>query len=311
MSIVAILFWLLIVATLALAVGYFVWNAMHPRQLASIEDRLTSFAERPRTLEELELEQPFLDRAIKPIVNAFLTLFGKLSPAKEAERVKLNLMYAGNPGGMTAAQFIGLRALAGISMLVISLLLFFVISPQDTPASALLYTVVLTMLGYLTPTMWLGQKIRARKTELMRALPDAIDLLTVCVEAGLGLDLAMTRVAEKWDKTLSLEFQKVVSEIKVGKARREALREMGRRTGVPEVNTFIASLVQAEQLGVSIAKVLRIQSDQMRIRRRQIAEEKARRAPVLMLLPLAFLIFPAIYIIILGPSVPQFLNGGL
>ena len=293
------------------AIGYLVWLAVRPRQLASIEDRLTSFAERPRTLEELELEQPFFDRAIKPIVNGFLGVLGKLSPAKEAERIRLNLMYAGNPGGMTASQFIGLRALAGISMLLLSLLLFFVISPPDTAANAILYTVVLTMLGYLMPTMWLGQKIRARKTDLIRALPDAIDLLTVCVEAGLGLDLAMTRVAEKWDKPLSLEFQKVVSEIKVGKARREALREMAKRTGVPDVNTFIASLVQAEQLGVSIAKVLRIQSDQMRIRRRQIAEEKARRAPVLMLLPMAIFIFPAIYIVILGPSVPQFLGGGV
>lgn len=305
-----ILLWVVVVLVGAAAVGGLVWTALRPRQLASIEDRLTNFAERPRTLEELELEQPFSDRAIKPIINGFLAILGKLSPAKEAERIKLNLMYAGNPGGMTASQFIGLRALAGITMLVLSLLLFFVITPQDSTTTSLMYTGVLTVLGYLMPTMWLGSKMRARKTELIRSLPDAIDLLTVCVEAGLGLDLAMTRVAEKWDRPLSLEFQKVVSEIKVGKARREALREMGRRTGVADVNTFIASLVQAEQLGVSIAKVLRIQSEQMRIRRRQIAEEKARRAPVLMLLPLALFIFPAIYIVILGPSVPQFLTSG-
>ncbi len=305
-----ILILILIVVLGVAAFGGLIWTAMRPRQLASIEDRLTNFAERPRTLEELELEQPFADRAIKPIINGFLAILGKLSPAKEAERIKLNLMYAGNPGGMTSSQFIGLRALAGISMLLIALLLFFVLSPQDSPTTGLLYTGVLAMLGYLMPTMWLGSKIRARKTDLIRSLPDAIDLLTVCVEAGLGLDLAMTRVADKWDKPLSVEFQKVVSEIKVGKARREALREMAKRTGVPEINTFIASLVQAEQLGVSIAKVLRIQSDQMRIRRRQIAEEKARRAPVLMLLPLALFIFPAIYIVILGPSVPAFLGGG-
>ncbi len=305
-----ILLWVVVVLVGAAPVGGLVWTALRPRQHASIEDRLTNFAERPRTLEELELEQPFSDRAIKPIINGFLAILGKLSPAKEAERIKLNLMYAGNPGGMTASQFIGLRALAGITMLVLSLLLFFVITPQDSTTTSLMYTGVLTVLGYLMPTMWLGSKMRARKTELIRSLPDAIDLLTVCVEAGLGLDLAMTRVAEKWDRPLSLEFQKVVSEIKVGKARREALREMGRRTGVADVNTFIASLVQAEQLGVSIAKVLRIQSEQMRIRRRQIAEEKARRAPVLMLLPLALFIFPAIYIVILGPSVPQFLTSG-
>ncbi len=292
-------------------VGYFVWVFSRPRAVATIEDRLSTFAERPRTLEELELEQPFFDRAIKPIVNGFIGILGKFSPEKEAERIKMNLMYAGNPGGMTAANFIGLRALAGISMLVISLLLFFVIAPPDGGSfNAILYTVILTMIGYLTPTMWLGQKIRARKKALLRSLPDAIDLLTVCVEAGLGLDLAMTRVAEKWDRPLSFEFQKVLSEIKVGKARRDALREMAKRTGVTEINTFIASLVQAEQLGVSMAKVLRIQSDQMRIRRRQLAEEQAHRAPVLMLLPMAFLIFPAIYIVILGPSVPKFMGGG-
>lgn len=303
--------WIVIVALVALVGVYFARQLSRPRQMATIEDRLTNFAERPRTLEEMELEQPFYDRAIKPIANGFLALLGKMSPAKEAERISTNLMYAGNPGGLTASQFIGLRALAGISMLVLSLLLFFVLGQADSPASGLLYTVVLALLGYLTPTMWLGQKIRSRKNEILKALPDAIDLLTVCVEAGLGLDLAMTRVAEKWDKPLSLEFQKVVSEIKVGKPRREALREMAKRTGVPEVNTFIASIVQAEQLGVSIAKVLRIQSDQMRIRRRQLAEEKAHRAPVLMLLPMAFFIFPSIYIVILGPSVPKFINGGL
>lgn len=302
--------WIALIGLFAV-LGVVAWQLLRPREMATIEDRLSSFAERPRTLEELELDQPFIDRALRPIANGFLGVLGKMSPAKEAERIKLNLMYAGNPNGMTAAQFIGLRTLAGVSMLLISLLLFFVLAPPDSGAgTALLYTIVLTMIGYLTPTMWLGQKIRARKTDLLRSLPDAIDLLTVCVEAGLGLDLAMTRVAEKWDKPLSFEFQKVVSEIKVGKSRRDALREMAKRSGVQEVSTFIASLVQAEQLGVSIAKVLRIQSDQMRIRRRQLAEEKAHRAPILMLIPMAIFIFPAIYIVILGPSVPQFMNGG-
>jgi tight adherence protein C len=136
-------------------------------------------------------------------------------------------------------------------------------------------------------------------------MPDALDLLTVCVEAGLGFDQAMQRVSEKWENELSLAFARCIQEIRLGKLRREALRDMADRMGVPDMTSFVAALIQADQLGVSMAKVLRIQSDQMRVRRRQRAEKKAHEAPIKMLIPLAFLIFPSIYIVLLGPAALQ------
>lgn len=135
-----------------------------------------------------------------------------------------------------------------------------------------------------------------------KALPDALDLLTIIVEAGMGFDGAMQKVAEKWDNEISKGFAKVVQEMRLGVSRREALRNMDLSMGVPDVTTFVAAIIQAEQLGVSIAKILRVQSEQMRIKRRQRAEAEANKAPIKMLFPMVFLIFPALFIILLGPA---------
>ena len=133
-------------------------------------------------------------------------------------------------------------------------------------------------------------------------MPDALDLLTICVEAGLGFDSAMSKVTEEWENELGAAFGRVIQEIRLGKLRREALRDMSDRVGISEMTSFVAAVVQSEQLGVSMSRVLRIQADQMRLRRRQSAEEKARQAPVKMMIPLVFLIFPSILIVLLGPA---------
>jgi len=161
----------------------------------------------------------------------------------------------------------------------------------------------MTAFGFFMPAIWLGSRIRSRQSEIVKALPDALDLLTICVEAGLGFDAAISKITEKWEDPLAMEFGRVIQEIQLGKLSREALRDMSDRMDVPDVTTFIAAVVQAQQLGVSMSKVLRIQSDQMRMRRRQRAEEKAHQAPVKMLFPMAFLIFPALFIVLLGPAV--------
>jgi tight adherence protein C len=145
----------------------------------------------------------------------------------------------------------------------------------------------------------------------LKALPDALDLLTICVEAGLGFDGAMAKVNEKWENELSLSFGRVLREVQLGKLRREALRDMSDRIDLPEMTSFVAAIVQSEQLGVSMATVLRIQADQMRIRRRQAAEEKAQQAPVKMLFPMAGLIFPSIMILLLGPAAVQLMGSAL
>jgi len=170
--------------------------------------------------------------------------------------------------------------------------------------------VVAFALGYYLPGSWLGSKIRQRQKEILKSLPDALDLLTICVEAGLSFDAAMAKVVEKWDNELSRAFARVLQEIQLGKLRREALRNMADTMDIRDVSNFVAALIQADQLGVSIAKVLRIQSDQMRVRRRQRAEELARQAPIKMIIPIVFLIFPALFIILLGPGVLSIIRSG-
>jgi tight adherence protein C len=156
--------------------------------------------------------------------------------------------------------------------------------------------------------MMIQSRIKRRQENIWKALPDALDLLVICVEAGLGFDMAMGKVYEKWENELAIAFGRVLREIQLGKLRRDALRDMANRMGVPDVTSFVAAIIQADQLGVSMAKILRIQADQMRIKRRQRAQEKAHQAPVKMIFPMVFLIFPSIWIVLLGPSIIILLN---
>jgi len=167
------------------------------------------------------------------------------------------------------------------------------------------------ILGFFFPQLWLSSKISRRQKGVRRAMPDALDLLTICVEAGLGFDAAMAKVSEKWQTELSLAFARVIQEIQLGKLRREALRDMAERIGISEMSSFVAAVIQSESLGVSLAKVLRIQSDQMRTRRRQLAEEEAHKAPIKMLIPMALLIFPSLMIVLLTPAGIRIFNSAL
>jgi tight adherence protein C len=175
----------------------------------------------------------------------------------------------------------------------------------------ILILAIFSAIAFFVPQLLLQSRINSRQDEIRKAMPDALDLLTICVQAGLGFDAAMQKVAEKWDDELADEFDQVLREIRLGKVRREALRNMDDRIGISEMTSFIAAIIQSEQLGVSMAKVLRIQSDQMRTKRRQTAEEKAQQAPVKMLFPMALLIFPSLLIILLGPAGLQLKNSAL
>jgi len=166
-------------------------------------------------------------------------------------------------------------------------------------------------LGFMLPLLQVKSQIERRQDGIQKALPDALDLLTICVEAGLGFDGAMGKVYSKWDNDLALAFGRVLQEIQLGKLRREALKDMANSMNVSDVTTFVAAIVQAEQLGVSMAKILRIQSDQMRVKRRQRAQQKAQEAPVKMVIPLVILIFPSIYIVLMGPAVLQVMDLGV
>jgi tight adherence protein C len=281
-----------------------------PRPSDQVLDRLAEYGGRTLTLEELELSQPFSQRVIKPLIQGSAQFIGRFAPQRNIEEIRHKLEMAGRPYGWGPAEFLGVRGLAGILLATMAFLLL-TLTGQYLP-KRLLATLVAGGLGfYLLPTLWLLSKIRDRQDKIVKALPDALDLLTISVEAGLGFDAAMSKVATKWDNELSMAFNRVIQEIQMGKLRREALRDMADRMEVPDVSSFVAAIIQADQLGVSIAKVLRIQSEQMRIKRRQRAEEKAHQAPVKMLFPMAFLIFPALFIVLLGPAILVVMRSGV
>jgi len=283
-------------------------NAPDPQE--TLQQRLAEYGAREQavTLEEIELSLPFSQRIVLPILNGIAQFMARFTPQRSLESARHNLELAGNPYSLTASQFWAARAAAAVILGGLITVLMFVTSQPWT--QRILYPVLATAIGFFLPVLWLSSQVSRRKNSIIKALPDALDLLTVCVEAGLGFDAAMQKVTEKWKDELALAFGRVLQEIRLGKMRREALRDMADRMDVADVTSFVAAIIQADQLGVSIAKVLRIQSDQMRVRRRQRAEEKAHQAPVKMLFPMVFLIFPSIYLVLLGPAALTVIGGG-
>lgn len=283
-----------------LAILLIVLGIASPRPADEVEARLVEYGGRPMTLEEIELAQPFSQRVLVPLVQASAQFMGRFTPQRSLEATQRNLELGGNPNNWSATEFLGIRGLA--SLLLAALTFFLTMLTSIEPLQRLMFLMAMALLGYFLPSIWLGGRIRRRQDEIVKSLPDALDLLTISVEAGLPFDGAMQRVADKWDNELANGFKRMLTELQVGKSRADALRDMSERMDVPDVTSFVAALIQADQLGISIAKVLRIQSEQMRIKRRQRAEEKAQQAPIKMLIPMTFLIFPTILIIILGPA---------
>ncbi|HJW90386.1 MAG TPA: type II secretion system F family protein [Anaerolineales bacterium] len=279
----------------------------------ALDMRLADFAARGEItdLEEIELSQPLTERVIFPVARRLGDVVLRFTPQNAIQSTSRKLELAGNPSHLDPTLFLSLRLL-GISL---GFLLLFVaaIAPQGSilEGKGLIYGIPSGALGYFLPELWLRGKISRRQHEIRKAMPDALDLLTICVEAGLGFDGAMQKVFEKWDNELGRALGRVIREIQLGKLRREALRDMADRLGVAEMSSFIAAVIQSEQLGVSMAKVLRIQADQMRIKRRQRAEVEAHKAPLKMLLPMAFLIFPSICIVLLTPALLMLLSSSL
>ena len=269
-----------------------------------LAQRLAEFAERGEaaSLEEIELSQPLTERIIFPVARRLGEYVTRFTPQNALTATAKKLELAGNPKGLEPASFWAIKIV--LAVVVAGLILFlFSLGTINWPWSRkLLMVAAFVGLGFYLPEMMLTSKIERRQKEVRKALPDALDLLTICVEAGLGFDGAMGKVHEKWDNELSLMFGRVIREVQLGKLRREALRDMADRIGLPEMTSFVAAVIQSEQLGVSMSKVLRIQADQMRMKRRQFAEEKAHQAPIKMLIPMALLIFPAICVVLMTPA---------
>jgi tight adherence protein C len=268
-----------------------------------LAERLAEYSQRGEavSLEEIELSQPFADRVLLPIMRRMGDLSSRFTPQHVIEQTRVRLEMAGNPGRMDASTFIFLHFVSAVLFGGVIFLLSLFAKSYSLPIKLLLVLVFL-ILGYFFPDLWIKSRINSRQKQVRKAMPDALDLLTICVEAGLGFDAAMSKVNEKWDNELSLAFGRVIREIQLGKLRREALRDMSERLGLPEMTSFVAAVIQSETLGVSMAKVLRIQSDQMRMKRRQHAEEEAHKAPIKMIFPMGLLIFPSLMIVLLTPA---------
>jgi tight adherence protein C len=226
------------------------------------------------------------------------------------QRIDAKLERAGYPGGLRGADWVGVKLMSLIAFAVLAFLLGLLIG-KGAIVLGLLFMIVGGAVGYIAPEFWLGKKIAARSMAMVLQLPDALDLLTISVEAGLGFDAALAKVVEKMEGPLVDEFRQALAEVRMGRTRREALRDVANRADAQPVSNFIGAIVQAEQLGVPIAKVLQIQSNQLRIERRQRAEEAAAKAPVKMLFPMVGCIFPTIFIVILGPAIVTVMGGGV
>lgn len=254
------------------------------------------------SLEDIELQQPFMERVVIPIIRRFGELSTRFTPQKLLQETTLKLELAGNPGRIDASTFLATR-FVGAAVFGGLLLLISFLSANKWPLGRVVLVVgIFSALGFFFPQLWLQSRINRRQGEVRKAMPDALDLLTICVEAGLGFDAAMSKVSEKWENELSIMFGRCIREVQLGKTQREALRDMADRLGLPELTSFVAAVIQSQILGVSLAKVLRIQSDQMRVKRRQYAEELAHKAPVKMIIPMALLTFPSIMIILMAPA---------
>ena len=292
-----------IAAAAALAIILVALGLAGDSAIDPVQARLTQLGTmQARNLEEIELQQPFLDRTFRPLASRLSGTVSRFTSASFTQTAEKRLAMAGNPGDIRVSDWLGIKAVSAIAFGIIFFLLFTFLLSTGAVMGVLL-GIAGIVVGYIAPEFWLGRRVRARQHAILLQIPDALDLLTISVRAGLGFDAALGKVVEKMVGPLTDEFRRALAEVRMGKARRDALRDIVPRTDVGPLTNFIGAIIQAEQLGVSISKVLQVQSEQLRIERRQRAEEMANKAPIKMLLPLVGCIFPSLFIVILGPAI--------
>ncbi len=259
----------------------------------------------PASLRDLEMARSSTDRIFMPLARRFTMLGRLLTPSKNLEQLQSDLIRAGLTNKISVPDFMGIRVLGGIGATTIT---YFFYGINQPPSSAMLFSLAGFMVGLYLPNFWLKSRIGQRQKAIQRMLPDALDMMSICVDAGLGFEAAIQKVAFQWDNELAHELRQVIRELRVGLSRADALHNLAERTGVGDIASFVAVLIQADRLGIAIKDVLHTQAVQMRIRRRQRAEESAAKAPLKMMFPMVFFIFPSMFAIILGPAVPRLMN---
>jgi tight adherence protein C len=254
------------------------------------------------TSREDELTKPLAQRTVGPVVIRVGRFLSRFTPKGYLDKKERKLMLAGYPGNLDAPAFIVIKLLT--TALGIAGAFFLVDYGSDALQRTVLFALPI-VLGFFGPDAWLERKVDERRQAMLRALPDVLDLLVISVEAGLGFDSALARVVATVPGPLSEEFFRMLQETRVGVSRRDAMRHLMERTDLDELRSFLLAMIQAEAFGVTIARVLRVQADEMRVKRRQRAQEKAFAAPVKLVFPLVFCIFPSLFIILLGPAALQ------
>lgn len=294
---------ILVAGAAALAILFIAIGVAGSSSVDPVQARLTQLGTmQAKNLEELELQAPFMERTLRPLAGRLSGATSRFTSSSFTAQTEKNLALAGNPGNLRVADWMGIKAISAVVFAILFFLLFtFVLNTGPILGVAL--GAAGLVVGYIVPEFWLSRRRRARQHAIVLQLPDALDLLTISVRAGLGFDAALGKVVEKMQGPLVDEFRRALAEVRVGKARRDALRDIIPRTEVPALTNFIGAIIQAEQLGVAISKVLQVQSEQLRIERRQRAEEMAAKAPIKMLFPLVGCIFPSLFIVILGPAI--------
>ncbi len=273
-----------------------------------VQQRLSVYGgEKPLTVEEIELQRPFSERVLRPAIERLGSLLSRSTPQKARQDLLNRLELAGRPANLTPEDFAAVRIVAAAVVAAIGLLLGLLMGNTVYLVVAL---AVGAIFGYYLPVIWIRQKVDARRTEIQKGLPDALDLLVICVDAGLGFDAALARVTDKYKNALSELISKALREVSLGRPRLEALDEMGRNSGVDDLHNFVQAVIQSEQFGTGIGKILRIQADEMRRKRRQRAQEKGAQATLKMMLPMVGCIFPTLWIVLLGPAVLILMNRG-
>ncbi|NNJ09954.1 type II secretion system F family protein [Chloroflexales bacterium ZM16-3] len=290
-----------------------VWGLVQSRRRPALSDRLERYLgdERPSAdlFQEIELSRPFIDRVIFPLLRRMARLFSWMWPETRL-RASQQLLLMSGARGLGIVEFLGLRLICGVSLLGVGVLYCWLAEFPLSFVNIMMLGVV-AFCGFSLPKFWITRRITRRQGQITNALPDALDMLTITIEAGLSFESSLQEIMARWDNDLSREFARVLRDIGMGQSRRASLNGLGERTGVPDILSFVTALNQADELGVSIGRVLKTQSEDMRVRRRQRAHEKANQAPVKIMFPLVFLIFPAIFAVLLGPAVPQLLNMGV
>lgn len=278
------------------AIGVFTNEARGVSKSLAIVDAFTAA---PKALQE-DLDPGFRRRVIEPALDRLVHLGRKLTPADHSERIRRKLDAAGNPEGMTIDRITSLKVVGLASGLGVGLLVSLGLGLSVLPLLGI--ALMCTFVGYMAPNLYLYQKAYDRAEKMRRALPDSLDLLTISVEAGLGFDAALSHVAKSTDGPLSEELSRVLQEMQIGLGRAAALRALGERTNLSDMRGFVSAMVQADAFGIPIGQVLRVQSSEIRVKRRQRAEELAQKVPVKILPPLIFCILPCLFIAVMGPA---------